>query len=145
MNEPQQSGDNISANISGNISGQVGVGKQITQKQTIGSTAKPEVTEAQRVELSQMFDNLKTRIEAEAPAEKKAAALERLDELKEAVTAKEPDLSTMEYVKNWFFFKNIPALAGAVTDVFVNPIVGKLVELAGEALTSDFRRRFRLK
>lgn len=46
-----------------------------------------------------MLDTLKAQVETEAPPEKKEAALERLEELKEAVTAKEPDLSTMEYIK----------------------------------------------
>ena len=34
------------------------------------------------------------------------------------------------------------ALAGAVTSVIVNPIVGKLVEAAGETVSEEFRRRF---
>lgn len=78
---------------------------------------------------------------AEAPPEKKEAALERVQELEEAVTAEKPDLTTMEYVKQWFV-KNLPGLAGAVTGVVVNPIVGKLVEAAGDALAAEFRRRF---
>ena len=57
------------------------------------------------------------------------------------MTAKEPDVSTMEYVKRWFT-KNIPRLAGAVTSVVVNPIVGKIVEAAGEGLADEYRRRF---
>jgi hypothetical protein len=36
------------------------------------------------------------RVVAEAPPEQREAALERVGELKEAVTAAEPDLSTME-------------------------------------------------
>jgi len=64
-----------------------------------------------------------------------------VQELEEAVTAEKPDLTTMEYVKQWFV-KNLPGLAGAVTGVVVNPIVGKLVEAAGDALAAEFRRRF---
>jgi hypothetical protein len=47
----------------------------------------------------------------------------------------------MEYVKRWFV-KNLPGLAGAVTSIVVHPIVGKLVEAAGDALAAEFRRRF---
>jgi hypothetical protein len=47
----------------------------------------------------------------------------------------------MEYVKNWFT-KNVPGLAGAVTSVVVHPVVGKLVSAAGEAISSEFKRRF---
>ena len=62
-------------------------------------------------------------------------------ELEEAVTAKKPDLTTMEYVKRWFA-RNLPELAGAVTGVIIHPIVGKLVEAAGDGLAAEFRRRF---
>ena len=64
-----------------------------------------------------------------------------MNELQQAVAEEKPDLTTMEYVRNWFA-KNVPALAGAVTGVIVNPIVGKLVEAAGETLSEEFRRRF---
>ena len=140
ISEQEKSGDVIHAVISGDVSGQVAVGKGITQTQTVGA-ARPEVTEAELAELRQALADLKARVEAEAPPEKKEAALERVEELEEAVTAEEPDLTTMEYVKRWFF-KNLPGLGGAVTSVIVHPIVGKLVEAAGDALAAEFRRRF---
>ena len=139
MDKPEKTGDVIHANISGSVSGQIGVGKDITQTQTIGE--RLPVTDAEMAELRKMVAELKARVEAEAPPETKDAALERVDELEEAVTAKEPDLTTMEYVKRWFT-KNLPTLAGAVTGVVVNPIVGKLVEVAGEGLAAQFRQRF---
>jgi hypothetical protein len=92
-------------------------------------------------ELQEMLAQLKSKVEAEAPADKRAAALERVDELEQAIIEKKPDLSTMEYVKNWFG-KHIPGLAGAVVSVVVHPIVGKLVEAAGDMLAVDFRKRF---
>jgi hypothetical protein len=140
MSEQERSGDIIQAMISGDISGQVAVGKGITQTQTIGA-ARPEVTEADLAELRQVLADLKAKVAAEAPPEKKDAALERVEELGEAIAAKEPDLATMEYVKRWFV-KNLPGLAGAVTSVVVHPIVGKLVEATGDALAAEFRRRF---
>jgi hypothetical protein len=138
--QEKPSGDVIRATISGDISGQVAVGKGITQIQTIGA-ARPEVTEADLAELRQILADLKAKVAAKAPPEKKDAALARVEELEEAVTAGEPDLPTMEYVKRWFA-KNLPGLAGAVTSVVVHPIVGKLVEAAGDALATEFRRRF---
>jgi hypothetical protein len=140
MIEQDPSGDVIRATISGDISGQVAVGKGITQIQTIGA-ARPQITEADLAELRQILADLKAKVAAEAPPEKKDAALERVKELEEAVTAGEPDLPTMEYVKRWFA-RNLPGLAGAVTSVVVHPIVGKLVEAAGDALATEFRRRF---
>jgi hypothetical protein len=138
--EQEKPGDVIRATISGDVSGQVAVGKGITQIQTIGA-APPQVTEADLAELRQVLADLKAKMAAEAPPDKKDAALERVAELEEAITAEEPDLPTMEYVKGWFA-KNLPGLAGAVISVVVHPIVGKLVEAAGDALAAEFRRRF---
>jgi hypothetical protein len=132
---PNQS---ISARITGDVSGQVAVGQNINQSR---SEIERPVTSDEIHELRQMLNQLKARVEAEAPAEKKEAALERVNELEQAITEKKPDLSTMEYVKNWFG-KNAPGLAGAVVSVVVHPIVGKLVEAAGDMLTADFRKRF---
>ncbi|MBD2676952.1 MULTISPECIES: hypothetical protein [Nostoc] len=141
MNEEQKAGDNISANISGGVSGQVAVGKQISQDQTITSVPQPEVTEDDLAVLRRLLANVKGQVESEAPPEKKEAALQRVVELEEAVTAKQPDLDTMAYVKKWFI-KNLPSLSGAVTGVVIHPIVGKLVGAAGDALADEFRDRF---
>ena len=140
LSEREESGEAIRATISGDVSGQVAVGKGITQIQTIGA-ARPQVTEADLAKLQQMLADLRAKVAAEAPPEKKDAALERVAELKEAIAAKEPDLATMEYVKRWFV-KNLPGLAAAVTRVVAHPIVGKRVEAAGDALAAEFRRRF---
>jgi hypothetical protein len=118
----------------------VAVGKDIIQEQTVGAT-HPDVTEADLAALRQLLADLKAQVEVEAPPEKKESALERVDELEEAVTAKEPDLTTMEYVKRWFA-KRLPGLAGSVASIVVHPVVGKLVEASGEALASEFHRRF---
>ena len=139
-NEPEKQGDVISASISGDVSGQVAVGKEITQTRTEGAAA-PAVTAAELAELKKLLSDLQAKVAAEAPPEKKDAAVERVEELKEAVTAEKPDLTTIEYVKRWFE-KNLPALAGSVTSIVVHPIVGKLVEVAGETLAAEFRRRF---
>jgi hypothetical protein len=44
-------------------------------------------------------------------------------------------------LQNWFG-KNVLGLAGAVLSVVVHPIVGKLVEAAGDLFTTGFRKRF---
>ena len=129
----------ITSNITGDVSGQVAVGTDIEQRQSVGGSA--EVSEAEIAELRQQLTALQSRVAAEAPVEKREAALERVAELEEAVINPEPDLTTMEYVKQWFA-RHLPSLAGAVTSVVVNPIVGKLVGAAGDAAVSEFRRRF---
>jgi hypothetical protein len=140
MNDEKKSGDTINATI-GDVSGgsQVAAGKGIQQTQTHG--APPVMTEEEMAQLRQMFVDLKTKITQEVPPAEKEKALERVEELQEAVTAKEPDLTTMEYVKNWFL-KNLPSVAGSVVGLIVHPLVGKLVEVGGDALASTFRKRF---
>jgi hypothetical protein len=133
--EPNQS---IRATINGNVSGQVAIGQNINQSQTQIHQA---LTDAELQELQQILARLKSQVEVEAPAEKRADALARVEELQQAITEKEPDLTTMDYVRKWFG-KHIPGLAGAVASVVVHPLVGKLVEAAGGALAADFRQRF---
>jgi hypothetical protein len=106
----------------------------------VGADAQA-LTDAEREELRAAFAALEARVAAEAPPEQRDAALERVGELEEAVTAAEPDLSTMEYVRRWFG-KHLPGLAGSVVGLVVHPIVGKLVEAAGETVAAEFRRRF---
>ena len=135
-------GDTISATIGGPVSGQVAVGKGITQTQAIGAPAEPPTAEELDA-LRAAVAELRSRI-ATAPAladETKASAAERVDELEAAATAAEPDLSTLEYVRNWFA-KHIPAFLGAVTGIVVHPVVGKLVHAAGDAVAAEFERRF---
>ena len=124
--------------IDGDISGQVAFGNHISQSQT---EIRNSVTPAELDEFQRLLHELRTKVETEVAPDKKDAALERVQELEQAVTEEKPDLTTMEYVKKWFG-KNVPALAGAVTSVIVHPIVGRLVEAGGDLLVKDFQQRF---
>ena len=140
MSDEKKSGDWISANIGDVGEGsQVAVGHHIQQSQVHG--APPVMTEAEMAQLHQMFEELKAKVAQEVPPAEKGKALERVDELQQAVTAKEPDLTTMEYVRNWFV-KNLPSVAGSVVGLIVHPLVGKLVEVGGDAIATTFRKRF---
>ncbi|MGI5259398.1 hypothetical protein [Streptomyces angustmyceticus] len=66
---------------------------------------------------------------------------ERLAELEEAVADGEPDVPVMVYVRGWFA-RQLPALAGAVTSLIVHPVVGRLVQQAGDGVVAEFRRHF---
>lgn len=136
MSQPT-GGDHITGTFTGNVTGQVAVGKNISQTHQVG--APEPVTDAEREELRQLFAQLKAEVASQAPPDQKAAALERLDELEEAVQAEEPDLNTMEYVKRWFLRK-LPTFAGVVTGVLVNPVVGKLVQSAGDSAVAQLDR-----
>jgi hypothetical protein len=135
---PKESADHIQAQI-GDHAQQVAVGKDIIQQQQISGTI--EVTEADLEQVRRLFAELKRQIEQSAPPEKKSAALERVGELENEFAGQKPSLTTLEYVRNWFG-KNLPSLLGAVTSVLVNPIVGKVVEAAGEIAAGELKRRF---
>ncbi|NEZ55247.1 hypothetical protein [Adonisia turfae] len=141
MTSSGNKGDQISANISGEVSGQMAVGKNISQVHQFGPLQPLEVTPAELEELKGVFKALKAQISTSTAPERRDSALERVDELEEAVTADKPDLTTVEYVKQWFV-KHLPALSGAVTGVIIHPIVGKLVEASGDMAAEEFRRRF---
>jgi tetrahydromethanopterin S-methyltransferase subunit G len=138
MAQDSEAGDRISASITGDVSGQVGVGKGINQTQTAGQ-GTAAVSDAELAELRDAFSELKAKVLAEAPPERQLAAVERVEELEQALIAEEPDLTTVQYIGRWFG-RNLPRLAGAVTGVVVNPIVGKMVGAAGDALVQEFRR-----
>jgi len=138
MSKKPKPSQGIQVTVGGKVSGQLAAGENITQ---VSAKTTAMVTKAELEQLQQLLATLRSKIEAEAQPDKKEAALERVEELEQAVIEKQPNLSTMEYVRNWFV-KNLPGLAGVVTSVVVHPIVGKLVEASGDALVEEFRRRF---
>jgi len=121
------------------VSGQVAAGNGNVQAQTIGAPP-PTSKEADRDKLRQMLADLREQVEANAPADKRASALERIEELEEAITASSPDLTTMEYIERWFS-KHLPVQAVAVTRIIAHPSVGKIMDSASDEL-AKFRRRF---
>ena len=136
-------GDDFHVSIGGSVAegGQVAIGRDIDQRYTRIAQQAPTVTEADLAELRRAGEEGKAQSRAEAPPEQQAAALERVDEVEQAVVAEEPDLTTIQYVRNWFV-KNLPKLAGAVTGLVVHPVVGKIVEAAGDVAAAQFRKLF---
>ena len=136
----QQTENKGDINIEGNINGQFAIGNQITQTQSV-QNVRAQITQADLQELHTLIEDLKQKVTSTASPEFKDKALERASELEEAIIAQKPDLNTMEYVRNWFV-KYLPQLAGAVSAVVVHPIVGKLVEVSGEVIASEFKHKF---
>lgn len=133
------SGDRYDVHVGGSVSGQFTVGRDNTVSRIDAGRDAIQVSAADIAALRAEF----ARVRAQLPADGTVGdqARERIDELEEAVTAPEPDLSTMDYVRNWFA-RRLPELAGAVTGLIVHPIVGRLVEAAGSTLAAEFQRRF---
>lgn len=134
-----EQGDRITVRIGGGVSGQVAAGHDI--RQTYVRTEAPAVTAADREAVLRLVEELKAKVAAQAPPEQRDAALERVDELGNAVIEEKPDLTTMDYVRKWFG-KHLPKLAGAVTGLIINPVVGKVVEAAGDLVAAEFRQLF---
>ncbi|MEV0375689.1 hypothetical protein AB0I10_39100 [Streptomyces sp. NPDC050636] len=124
----------------GDVAGQFVVGSRNTVIHNEGAReASTPVTEAQLVGLRAEFMRLRSLI-AEL-GEGNRGAEERLDELEEAVTSAEPDVSVMVYVRNWFL-RTLPALAGTVTALIADPVVGQLVQQTGDQLALEYDRHF---
>ena len=122
------------------VPGQLVVGSHNTVTHNEGVRQAPTpVTEAQLTELRAEFTRLRSVI-AEL-GEGNGGAEERLAELEETVTSAEPDVSVMVYVRNWFL-RTLPALAGAVTALIADPVVGQLVQQAGDQLALEYDRHF---
>jgi DNA-binding FadR family transcriptional regulator len=144
MSVDRGSGDDIRVTIGGSVQegGQFAAGRDISQSyvRTHTEGATP-VTEADLAELRSAVESVKAQIVAEVQPDQQAAALERIDELEEAVVAAEPDLTTLQYVRKWFG-KHLPKLAGSITGLIVHPVVGKIVEAAGDLAARQFREYF---
>jgi hypothetical protein len=118
------------------------IGENITNvQQVVSQPSQTPVTEADLAAIRELFKELQSQVAAQAPPDKKNSALERVEELQEAITAGEPDLETMLYVKKWFG-KNVPRLANAIIGVLCNPTVGKVVEARGGPTATELKQRF---
>ena len=133
----RRKGDTFETHI-GSVSGPVHTGKGdiIVERWDVRG-----VTAADLEALRALFAGLQERVAAEAPPELADEAQSQVNTLEKAATAKEPDLSTMERVRDWFV-EHLPSIAGSVTSLLVNPILGKVVEAAGDLAAGELRRRF---
>lgn len=135
MTNDPSAGERISAVVTGPVQGQVAIGREIAQHQEVGSM-EIGLSETERAELGAVFAKLRQEVGAAVPEAERPGALERLGELEQAVLADEPDLTTVQYVKKWFARK-LPAAAGLVASVLVHPLIGRIVERAGDKLADS--------
>ena len=135
-------GDKIEGHVGDVGSGaQVAIGKQI--KQTIAQ-APMELTTAERVELDHLLAELKNQLaRLDTPENKKVVGREFVGQLEKELTKTDepPDASMIKVAGNWLL-ENIPALAGTLASVFASPIVGKVVEAAGDIAAEWVKKRF---
>jgi hypothetical protein len=93
------SGKRYNVRVGGDVSGQLATGENINQMNVTRDAPAP-VTEADLAEVRRLVDELKRKIAAEAPPEQRDPALERVDELHNAIVADKPDVTTMDSCSN---------------------------------------------
>jgi hypothetical protein len=139
MSDERPGGVSIRGRIENN-QGNAAIGSNIQQSQTRIDMARAPTPEEME-QLVAAFANLRAQVEAETPPQLQGEALEKVDEMERAATGPEPDVSAMDRARRWFL-QHAPSLFGAVTTVLVNPIVGKIVHSAGNAIAAEYQRRF---
>jgi hypothetical protein len=112
---------------------QVVIGDYNTVTQKLGLS--PEEAE----KLRGVFQQLRSSVEEEAPDARRDEAVAQAEELERAVVSERPDAGRVRRVLRWFR-ENAPQLAGTVVSVVVNPLVGKVVEGAGEVIADQFKQ-----
>ena len=143
MNIDRPHGDDINVRIGGSVEkgAQFAAGRNINQSYWRASTgSQAPVTDADLAEFRRAIDEVRSRVCKEVSPEKQGAALDRVDEIEDAVTSGEPDATTMTYVWRWFT-RNIPKLTGAIVGLIVHPVVGKVVEAAGDLAAQQLREQ----
>ena len=144
MSDIEKGGHTVTGTVRGDVSGQLAIGTDIQQVRSTTVQTGQETREL-LLDFNRVVEQLRSEIRGAAPPELAAPAQQRVDELEAAVTTAaageaEMDLTTFEYVRQWLG-KNLPSVAGAVTSVVVHPLVGKLVEAAGDAAAGAVRKR----
>lgn len=135
--DPDHPSGSISATISNVSGGQVAVGTGMAQigsisgqtvnigaglVPTIGSPSHPMQADVSAIR--RLLSDLEGRIESESQPEHRRKALNLIDELDQALTARDPDTATIEYARRWFA-RNMPGLAEAVNSVIALQAPGK--------------------
>jgi hypothetical protein len=109
---------------------------------TIGDYATVQtqngLTAAEVADLRSVFDGLRAEVTANAPPDQREEALAQAAEVEASVVAGQLDPGRFKRALAWFR-ANAPGIAGTVASVVVSPIVGKVVEGAGDAIASRFR------
>lgn len=108
----------------------------VNAKTGVPTTLTPEEVRSVADSIAQLRD----RITSDVPPGQRDAALRQVAQLQAAILP-QPKVGRMQEVRDWFV-THLPSMLGALTSIFVNPIVGKIVQAAGEMTASAFHSRF---
>ena len=128
----------------GNNSGSLNIGSHTETLNTWQQANLARVVSpAEIAELAQAFHGLRQSVAEAAPPALADEAAQQAAALQSAVTSPKPDVTAMGNAKAWFA-EHLPAILGGVTGLLTNPIIGKLVQAAGEFTVDQFRERLGL-
>ena len=99
------------------------------------------ISAADRAAVRALVAALKAKVQAQAPPEQREEATELVDDLENAIVAEVPGVRRMAFIRDWFS-AHLPKLAGAVSELVLSPLVGKIVGAAGDLATAEFRNTF---
>ena len=99
------------------------------------------ISGADRADVHALITALKAKVQAEAPPEQRGEATGLVDELEDAIVAEAPKVRRMAFIRDWFS-AHLPKLAGAVSELVLSPLVGKIVGAAGDLAATEFRNTF---
>ncbi len=122
----------------------VGPGTQVVVGENIQATQTTTTPEQDLAEIQRLIAELKTQLaRLELSADQKIIGGEFVNQLEGELVKKDgkPDQSVIKASGNWLM-QHIPALAGALTSLFINPIVGKVVEAAGSIAADWVKEQF---
>jgi hypothetical protein len=131
--------ERIVIRIGGDMSGQVVLGDN-----NVTTNSRSALSSADRKLLTAVFDEVGGQLDGQLgdhPDELADSARALLADLRAAVLATKPDVSTMVRVRDWFAL-HLPAMAAAIGRVVVHPIVVRLVSAAGDSIAAEFQRHF---
>ena len=120
---------------------QVAFGVNSEQRQT---QIRSSLSVTERAEVTRLLADLQDRLVAlEIPERKKLAGQKHIKQLEGELTktTASPDPGIIKKAGEWLL-KNIPALAGTLASLFLNPVIGKVVGAAGDIAVGWVKQQF---
>lgn len=90
--------------------------------------------------VNRLFVDLNSQLRSvpEISEDKRNKAISKAEELNKGIIKEKPEPGKIEQLKGWLI-DNVPEVAGAVTSLFVNPVIGRVVEKAGEMISARIK------
>jgi hypothetical protein len=121
-----------------------GQGAQLALHTTGDVTQSQGLSGPELLEIQKLFADLRRDLaQQDLSPETKVVGEEFISQLEQEVSRQDapPDGSTIKVAGGWLL-KNVPAIAGSLANLFINPIVGKVIEAGGEVASRWVQEKF---